>query len=340
MRRDPDLLAALQARHRVLSAIREFFSSRDFMEVETPALVLAADPSLHLESFVTELHLGRGRAVPLYLPTSPEHHMKRMVVAGAGSIFQICKFFRNGESTRLHNPEFTGLEWYQTGSSLEDAMALTEQLIQQVAERALSRSWVVRRGRQLSLVAPYRRLAVREALTEMAGVEVPAEWQEAELRSALEKAGIRTAPDDGFDDLVNRALLERVEPALETLGPVFLHDYPAPMAAQARLRLDRPWEAERFELYIGGLELCNGYGELSDAGEMRKRFELARAQRKQLGKPVPPIDQSYLRALEQGLPECSGCALGVDRLLMLLLEKVAIEQVMAFPLSLDLEERH
>jgi lysyl-tRNA synthetase class 2 len=310
---------AIRARANVLKQIRDFFDQRGFVEVTTPCLVSAPDPAVHLDNFETELKLEGGRAHRLYLSTSPEHHMKRLVASGMERIYQLGPFFRNGELTDLHNPEFCGLEWYQTGATVEQCMQLTEQLVAHVHP---------------GLEPPFSRMTVGEALSELAGVGVSADF--SDLRRGVERAGIAADPSDGFDDLVNRVLIERVEPALRDLGPVFLFDYPAPMAALARLRPDRPWVAERFELFVDGLELCNGYGELVDAGEQRERFVSQLEERRRLGKAVPPLDEKFLWALSAGMPSCSGCALGVDRLLMLVCRKKRLQEVLAFPMEEEL----
>lgn len=313
------LLDTIRARASVLKKIREFFDRLGFVEVTTPCLVTAPDPAVHLESFETELELEGSRSRKLYLSTSPEHHMKRLVAAGMRRIYQMAPFFRNGELTDLHNPEFWGLEWYETGATVEECMQRSEQLVASVHP---------------GLMPPFRRMTVGQALVELGGVCVSEDF--SDLRRAVESAGIATDPSDGFDDLVNRALLERVEPALRELGPVFLYDYPAPMAALARLRPERPWVSERFELFAEGLELCNGYGELGDHREQRERFLSQLDQRRRLGKVVPPLDENFLQALRAGMPPCSGCALGVDRLVMLVCGKKKLREVLAFPMEREL----
>jgi lysyl-tRNA synthetase class 2 len=334
---DPGLRESLRQRARLLAAVRSFFEQRGFLEVSTPCLVPAPDPAPHLESFQACLHLPGRAARALYLLTSPEHALKRLLAAGLERIFQIGPFFRDGELGPLHNPEFTGLEWYQVGASVEDTLALTEALVRD-ATRAVTggTSLPARAGLRVEVGRPFERLSLLRALRELAGVEAPEDWNEPELRRALAAAGIQPSMDDAFDDLVNRALVARVEPALVGRGPVFLTDYPAPMAALARLRPDRPVEAERFELFIGGLELSNGYGELTDPREQRARFEAQRAERARLGRVVPPLDEAFLRALEQGMPPAGGNALGLDRLLMLLLGRERIEDVLPFPMVLEL----
>jgi lysyl-tRNA synthetase class 2 len=317
-RRD-SLLDAIRVRAAVLKKIREFFDQRDFVEVTTPCLVTAPDPAVHLDSFETRVTLPGGEQRRLYLSTSPEHHMKRLVAMGMERIYQLVPFFRDGEITDLHNPEFLGLEWYETATSVEECMQRTEQLVAHVHPE---------------LKPPFHRLTITEALRELGGVAVAGDF--SNIREAVEGAGIAADPADGFDDLVNRVLIERVEPKLPGLGPVFLHDYPAPMAALARLRPEHPEVAERFELFAGGLELCNGYGELTDAEEQKQRFLSQLEERRRLGKAVTPIDQAFLNALEAGLSPCSGCALGVDRLVMLVCGKNRLDEVMPFPLEGEL----
>ncbi len=325
-------LACLRVRARLLADIRAFFDRDGFLEVTTPSLVTAPDPALHLESFRTLLQLDDG-SKDLFLSTSPEHHMKRLLAAGLGSIYQLCPFFRNGEMGVLHNPEFTGLEWYEAGATVERTMDRTEALVREVAREVTGRTAFERCGSAVDLEPPFRRMTVRQALADLAGVDAPADWNAAGLRKALSAAGIPPAGDDRPDDLVNLALVARVEPALADMGPVFLFDYPAPMAALARLRPDNPAVAERFELYAGGLELCNGYGELTDPEEQRRRFEAQVLERERAGRPTSPLDEHFLQALEQGMPAAGGNALGVDRLLMLLCERERIDQVLAFPLA-------
>ncbi|MBN2495669.1 MAG: EF-P lysine aminoacylase GenX [Deltaproteobacteria bacterium] len=334
LRSDPDLLDCLRARARVLSGLRRFFEQRGFVEVHTPCLVFAPDPALHLDSFRTELRLPAGRGPSCWLATSPEHCMKRLLAAGMERIYSIGPFFRNAELGPVHNPEFIGLEWYQARATVEQTMDLTEELVRGAA-RELGLGRLERAGHGVDLERPFERLTVREALQRWARVDVPADWGARGLRRVLGEAGIACAAGDSFDDLVNRALVERVEPAMAKAGAVFLTDYPAPMAALARLRPADPSVAERFELFAGGLELCNGYGELTDAAQQRERFEAELEARRRAGREVYPLDEAFLQALE-AMPPAGGNALGVDRLLMLLLGKERIEQVTAFPISCEI----
>jgi elongation factor P--(R)-beta-lysine ligase len=334
----PDLLETLRIRAWILRAIRRFFDDRGFVEVTTPYLIATADPAVHLDSFSTVLKREGMPPVSLFLPTSPETHMKRLVAAGMERIYQMGPFFRNGEMTRLHNPEFLGLEWYQVDAGTPELMELTEQLVSGLADEVSATGGKNLSGKGVIQSPPYRRIAVRDALAELGGIEVPEKFDESGVREALHEAGIHTEASDRFDDLINRALIERVEPALKSLGPVFLTDYPAPMAAMARRKTDSPWLADRFELFAQGLELCNGYGELVDAGEQRQRFEEQRAERRALGKEeTGGLDLFFLDALAGGMPPCAGCALGVDRLVMLLCGKQKLEEVLAFPMNYELD---
>jgi lysyl-tRNA synthetase class 2 len=332
---EPELYDRMHMRARLLASIRRFFDKDDYLEVTTPCLTLAPDPAPHLQSFTTSLIGDRARA-QLFLPTSPEHHMKRMLSAGFERIYQIGPFFRNGEMGTLHNPEFTGLEWYQTGLSVEGLMDQTEKMLREVALNVVGQSCLSRCGIQVDLRNDFKRMSIKQALEELALVDVPADWDEVGLRKALLGSGLDPGENDSFDDLVNRALVARVEPALESMGPVFLFDYPAEMAAMARLRPFDAHVSERFELYAGGMELCNGYGELNDEDEQRRRFALQVKARKQKDQPSVPLDEAFLQAVGQ-MPKASGNALGIDRLMMLLCGVERIEQVLAFPLTLELE---
>ena len=336
VRTTPDLIPNIRRRSQLLSEVRRFFDENGFLEVTTPCMLLAPDPALHLDSFTTLFSGPDEQHTRLFMRTSPEHHMKRMLVAGLDRIYQIGPFFRNGEMTGLHNPEFTGLEWYQAGSTVEQAMDLTEDLVRRAVESVLGRLTLNRGGRRADLKPAFTRLSIRTALSDIGGIQVPDDYSEHALREAIQVSGIACAPGDAFDDLINRVLIERVEPAMERRGPVFLYDYPAPMAALARLRPEHPCVAERFELFICGLELCNGYGELTDSVQQRERFETQLEQRRQSGLATGPLDEAFLEALACGMPSASGNALGLDRMTMLVCEAERLDEVMAFPLNCEL----
>lgn len=294
------LLPALKVRSQVLSAIRQFFLDRHFIEVETPVRL----PSPALEPFIDAEPSG-----DWYLRTSPELHMKRLLVAGQERIFQIGPCFRKGELGPIHNPEYTMLEWYRAGGNYLDMLVDTKALIGHVTKTVLGRDWVTFKGRRLELVPEWSCRDVRDAFLEFAG------WD----------------PVTSFDqDRFDVDMVEKVEPALALGPPAILKDFPIAMGALAKQKASNPKVAERWELYIGGMEIANAFSELTDAEEQRKRFEECAAGRTSRGSVAYPIDQPFLDALKVGLPQTGGIALGVDRLVMLICGAERIDQVRAF----------
>lgn len=289
----------LLARSLILQSIREFFLAKDFIEVETPVRIEAPAP---------ELHIDAEPSGDSYLRTSPELHMKRLLASGMERLFQIGPCFRRGEVGERHNPEYTMLEWYRAEADYVDVLADTKSLILHIASRLLGKTHLTYDGVTIDLV-PWERLTVREAFILHAG------WDPISAYDA-----------DRFDiDLVNL-----VEPALPRDVPVLLKDYPREAAALARFKEDDPQVAERWELYIGGLELANAYSELTDPAEQIRRFEQCNQRRKEMGKETYPIDPAFLRALHRGMPPAGGVALGIDRLVMLFTDSAGLDEVMAF----------
>jgi lysyl-tRNA synthetase class 2 len=309
----------LAARARALAAIRGFFAARGFLEVDTPAMVPSPGLDVHLDAFAVPGARGPGFVDGTgYLITSPEYQMKRLLVGGVPRCFQIGHCFREGEVGARHNPEFTMLEWYRAFAGVDEVVADTEDLVRHVAG-ALGRGDALDvAGARVDLAQPFERLTVGDAFARYAGV--PAE----------EALALATRDEDRFF----RLLVDAVEPALAAAPrPVFLIDYPAPFASLARLRDSDPRVAERFELYVAGVELCNGFGELTDPVEQRARLERDQAERRRAGKPVYPIDERFLAALEEGMPPSAGNALGVDRLIAVCLGTDRIGAVSAFPVD-------
>ena len=299
-------LNALRARAEMLERIRAFFRERVVLEVDTPLLSRAAAPDPHIESLQTTA-CGETR----YLHTSPEYPMKRLLAAGSGPIWQLCKVFRDHEIGSRHNPEFTLLEWYRPGWTLERLMDEVETLIHML----------------LPDLGPAHRIDYRQAFRERLGID-PLTASVADLRAA---AGAFNPPDLGEDAdawrdfLLTHALESRLSPFC------FLRDFPASQAALARIRPgSAPPVAERFELYLNGMELANGYRELTDPVELRRRFRADNIRRRERGLPTMPLDERLLAAMTRGLPECSGVALGLDRLLMQVLGLKRIDAVLAF----------
>lgn len=310
----------LQARAHFLSQIRAFFAQNGVLEVETPILSAAAATDPHLDSFVTRYTgplaaLGR----PLYLHTSPEFAMKRLLAADSGPIYQICKVFRNGEAGRLHNPEFTMLEWYRPGFDSEALMDEVDSLLSQLLD-----------------VPPAERVTYQQVFEQYVGID-PHRCDSASLRTYakqhdLSPPGLEDSDRNGWLDLL---LTHCIEPNLGQGRPTFLCDYPASQASLARLKQRNGIVvAERFELYIEGIEIANGYYELAEASEQRRRMEFDQSVRAQLKLPQVPMDQRLLAALEHGFPVCAGIAVGVDRLFMLTRQENLLTKVMAFPISI------
>jgi lysyl-tRNA synthetase class 2 len=310
-------LEMLQARARLLRRLRAWFDGSGALEVETPVCSAAGVTDPAIESFRTAPGVldRRGR----YLHTSPEFPMKRLLAAGSGPIYQICRVFRDGESGRRHNPEFTLLEWYRSGWDHHRLMDEMAELLCDVAQRPL----------------PQLRMTYGELFLEYLGVD-PHRAEPDLLRQCAREQGVADAsslqlPDrDAWLDLL---LTHCIEPRLPADSLNFVYDYPASQAALARVRPGPPAVAERFELYLGRVELANGFHELSDAAEQRARFTAEQAEREAMGLPAVPMDENLLAALEAGMPDCAGVALGVDRLLMWLSGADHIDQVLAFPFA-------
>ena len=329
---DLSKVAAIQARARLAAAVRAFLGSRGYQEVETPCLVPAPGMEPHLDAFEAPfVPEGGGAPRPLWLHTSPEYAMKRLLADGYQRVFQLTRVFRNGEVSATHNPEFTMLELYRAGTDYRGIMEELEELVAEAARAILGRTRLARGGRELEVAPPFERLGVVDAFATRAGIDLAACGGDgARLRAAARARGLQAGPaGEGFGDAFFRVFLQAVEPGLGFPRPVYLVDWPASMAALARLEPGGRW-AERFELYLGGLELANGFSELNDAAEQRRRLEAEREERRRLGRPAYPVDERFLEAVGR-MPDAGGVAVGFDRLLMLLLGAESIEEVLLFP---------
>ncbi len=335
-------LGMLRLRSELLAFTRAFFRSHGFWEVETPILSRDVVVDAYLEPFVTradaETDCGRpGGADELFLQTSPEFAMKRLAVCGASAIFQITRAFRRGEIGPRHNPEFTIVEWYRTGATYHDQMDLVEELVAGFFERVQT----VREGAPADFPRlgpepsprPFERLTYDRAFEEALGRPVLG-LSAGDLARLAESIGVN-APSglaaDDVDGWLNLLLALVVEPAMAHRPAVFLYDYPPGQAALARIRPSVPAVAERFELYLAGVEICNGYQELTDADELRRRIAVQSALRRRDGSRPLPARSRLLDALEAGLAPCAGVALGFDRLLMSAAGADSLAEVMAFP---------
>ena len=289
----------LQQRARLLQGIRQFFIGKGYLEVETPHRIPTPAPESHIDAVPSETW---------FLHTSPELCMKRMMAAGYGKIFQICRCWREKERGSRHLPEFTLLEWYRAGADYQSLMDECEELIRSVARAVGLGQKIVFRGREVDLSEPWERISVKEAFHG---------YTQTSVTEALER------------NLFDEIMVQDIEPRLGVEKPTFIYDYPAQRGALARLKREDQTVAERFELYVGGLELANGFSELVDSKEQRKRFHVENENRQSLGKRIYSVPDKFLAELDN-MPPSTGIALGVDRLVMVFLDAKTIDEVVAF----------
>ncbi|WP_440872834.1 elongation factor P--(R)-beta-lysine ligase [Vibrio diabolicus] len=306
----------LRQRATLIASIRQFFADRQVMEVDTPAMSHATVTDIHLHTFQTEF-VGPGYAdgSKLFFMTSPEFHMKRLLAAGSGCIYQINKAFRNEENGRYHNPEFTMLEWYRVGFDHHKLMDEMDDLLQLVLKCGAA-----------------QRMTYQQAFIDVLGV-CPLEGSMTELKTAASKLGLSdiAEPEEDRDTLLQLLFSVGVENKIGQDVPAFVYDFPASQAALAKINPQDHRVADRFEVYFKGIELANGFHELDNPKEQLARFEQDNAKRLDMGLKPQPIDYHLISALEAGLPDCAGVALGIDRLIMLALGCDHIDQVTAFP---------
>ncbi len=343
----PDVFARrrafLDARAAILKAVRGWFDANGFVEVDTPALQLSPGLEPHLRAFATELvEPFEGKARRLYLHTSPEYAMKKLLAAGVPRLFQIAHAWRNEARSRVHHPEFTMIEWYAVDSHLDDLVAQCAHVVRAaLAAVPLSLSDGALRwdGRRAKPADGFERLSVADAFMRYAQVDVMATLNDdgtgnaGKLAAVARAAGIPADDADPWDDSFFRIFVDRVESNLGMERPTFLERWPAPLAALARLDPADPHIAERVELYATGLELANGFVELTDAAEQRRRFADDVAAKARLGAPAYPVDEDFLAALEHGLPPAAGMAMGFDRLVMAATGATTIDDVLWLPVD-------
>jgi lysyl-tRNA synthetase class 2 len=327
----------LSQRGRITAAVRTYFAGEGFAEVETPALQVSPGMEPHLKAFASDLEAPDGATRRLYLHTSPEFAMKKLLVAGSGPIFQLARVWRNGERSATHHPEFTMLEWYRPGAAytalIEDCRRLLRAAVQAAGNTELN--WQGRSAdpteiEVMTVAEAFRRYAGVDLLASIAADGAP---DRAALAAAAEVTGVRVALNDSWEDVFFRIFLERIEPKLGSPHPTVLCDYPIAMAALSRPKPGDPRLAERFELYVAGLELANAFGELTDAAEQRRRFATDQALKRRLYGFDYPIDEDFLTALAHGMPESAGIALGFDRLVMLATGAPHIDDVLWAPVA-------
>ena len=306
-------LATLRLRAELVAAIRTFFAQRNVLEVETPALSAAGSTDPNIESVTARVSaLGERNH---FLMTSPEYSMKRLLAAGCGDIYQVCRVFRDGELGRWHQPEFTLLEWYRVGWTDSELMTEVDELLRTVLAPHRPRASTVR-------------LSYREAFQKYLDVDPAADTET--LKSRLQERNVGVPEHVDRDGALDFAMGTVIAPRFDPEDITFIHGYPATQAALARIKPTSPPVAARFEAFSGGLELANGYDELTDAGEQRRRFENEQQKRRGDGRPVPPLDYALLAALDHGLPPCAGVAVGVDRLITIAAGLRTVAETMSF----------
>ncbi|AHB49201.1 lysyl-tRNA synthetase [Hyphomicrobium nitrativorans NL23] len=334
--RHRDRRPGLLLRGRIKAALRAWFTDQGFVEIEAGALQVSPGNETHLHAFGTDLvgtDLERQR---LYLHTSPEFAMKKLLAAGEDKIFTFAPVYRNRERGALHAPEFTMLEWYRTGVPYETLWEDCAAILALAARTAGRTTWTWR-GRETEIDSAFERLSVDDAFARFAGFRLldtcpGGHGNRDALAERAAAAGIRIADDDTWSDIFSRVLVEKIEPRLGFPRPTIFYDYPSPEAALARPVPGRPEAAERFELYIAGVELANGFGELGDAGEQRRRLMHEMDEKARLYGERYPLDEDFLAALPH-MPASAGAALGFDRLVMLAAGASNVDQVIWTPLT-------
>jgi len=345
LRKDGTLKEKFILRAKILSLIRDFFYQESFLEVETPSLVRLPGMEPYLDPIRVELPNGGKEKNLAYLTTSPEYAMKKLLVAGFPKIFQICKSFRGGElADDLHNPEFTILEWYRSKANYNDIMVDVEKLLVyilnqliiqnkklKIKNKNLRKNFIKYHGQTIDLSLPWPRLTVKESFQKYAGIDLDKILDLKSIAAVARKKSYAVNRDDRFDDIFFKIFLSEVEPNLDKGRPTILMDWPAEMAALSRKKTGDPRYAERFEIYIGGLELGNAFSELTDAEEQKRRLLDERLLRKKLDKDLYDVDEEFVEALKIGMPPSGGIAMGVDRIVMLFTDSKNIEEILFFP---------
>ncbi len=311
-------IANLLKRAKIVNEIRHFFADRGVLEVETPTMSQATVTDVHLRAFETRFTgPGAAQGITLYLMTSPEYHMKRLLAAGSGPIYQMGRSYRNEEAGRYHNPEFTMLEWYRPHYDMYRLINEVDDLLQQTLECESAES-----------------LSYQQAFLRYLDID-PLTAEKGKLREVAAKLDVSNIADteEDRDTILQLLFMVGVEPHIGLEKPTFIYHFPASQASLAEISSEDHRVAERFEVYYKGVELANGFRELTDAAEQRQRFERDNRKRAAMGLPEQPIDENLLAALEHGFPECAGVALGIDRLIMLALGAERISDVIAFPVD-------
>ncbi len=341
LKKNPELWQRYFLREKIIQAIRKFFLKEKFHEVETPLLRSSVVPESYLEVFETYLLDRQRRKRRMFLATSPEASLKKLLVAGIGNCFEITKSFRNTETgSNLHNPEFTILEWYRVGADYQDVMRDCENLLSFIHKYLkLPKSTLVYQGKSINLSAPWERISVIEAFEKYSGVDFDDITRKSGdmfprdlIAQVVQKKGYLVEKNNTWEEIFNQIFLNEVEPHLGNHGrPTIIYDYPQPLAAIAKLKDDDPRIAERFEFYIRGLELGDCYNESTDAKYLKKKYKEEMALIKKKGKTQVLPDEDFLQAMSYKLSPYSGIAVGVDRLIMLFMDVKSVADTLFFP---------
>lgn len=333
LKANPELFQPHWVREQVIDAIRAYFKGRGFHEVEVPLLLPTPSTEPFLEVFKTVLTDDHGHTSDAFLPSSPEFALKKLLSAGSGSNFTITKSFRNGEGkSSRHNPEFTILEWYETPGDYMSVARDFEKLMIAINTVTHKQTHTLPyQGKEYSLKAPWERISIAEAFQKYAGIDTETMLDSQKLKIAGQKKGYTVGDATTWEEMWNQIIANEIEPRLGIQGPTILYDYPVSQAALSRKKVDDPRFAERWEVYMAGMELGNCFTELTDWKEQEARCLADLAERKRLGKTEYPMDTDFIEALKMGMPPTGGIAVGVDRLAALFADVPRIQDVLFFP---------
>ncbi len=335
LKENPELWNQYWVREQVIDAIRSYFKSHGFHEAEVPLLLPAPSTEPFLEVFKTELKDDQGNKWDGFLPSSPEFALKKLLSAGSGSVFTITKSFRNGEGrSSRHNPEFTILEWYHTpGDYMNVAEDFAEMMVEinhYLGNKGTSLSY---QGKEYELKGPWEKISVADAFQKYAGIDTETMLDEEKLKAIGKQKGYQVTDKTTWEEIWNQIIANEVEPQLGKSAPTILYDYPVAQAALSKKKVDDPRFAERFEVFMAGLELGNCFSELTDWKEQESRCLADLAERKNLGRTEFPMDTDFIEALKMGMPETGGIAVGVDRLVALFADTPDIADTLFFPVA-------
>jgi len=347
LKNNPKLWEKIFVREKIIQSIREFFFIEKFHEVETPLLVPAVIPESYLEIFETYLIDRKNKKHKMFLTASPESSIKKLLAVGIGNCFEITKSFRNNETdSDFHNPEFTILEWYRTNATYENLMDDCEKLLLHISNKLINnnnQNKIVYQNKLIDFSSPWERISIKEAFKKYANIDFndcitrnKNPFNSEKISVIAKKKGYVIEKNNTWEQVFNQIFLNEVEPHLGISGkPIIIFDYPRPMAALAKIKTDNPIFAERFEFYIGGLELGDGYSELTSLKEQKERFNSEMKLIKNQNKIKIKKDLDFLNALKSGLPKCAGIAVGIDRLVMLFSNSKTIREILPFPLEVS-----